>query len=159
MATNNQQAFVSATPLLQRPTKSSYRPSICMSGEPKQVDSEKPKSGSKPKKTIKSSASWAETFYPPIGVKGPGSRPHWDLRPVSLRPPEEGSGVCDNCKGCGTMTCTFCNGAQFFHEDGSPQICPACKGDWNMTCSVCFGSKKQIELVSLLMEIYNTCLF
>ena len=149
MATNNQQAFVSSTPLLkQHPTKSSHRPWICMSDEPKNPDSEKPKRESKPIKTVKSSASWTETSYPPIGVKGPGSRPHWDLRPLSLKVGEEGVGVCDNCKGSGTMVCTFCNGAEFYNEDGSPTICPACTGESTMTCSVCFGSKKQIELVS-----------
>lgn len=129
------------------------RTAVCMTSEGNNEDpGENPTSpqsnSSKPKKTIRSSASWANEFFPGFGRKGPGSRPDWDLRPKSLRSKDEGAGVCDSCKGTGLMTCTFCQGSDFYRPDGAVLKCPACGGKSNVTCSACFGTSKQIELVS-----------
>lgn len=106
-----------------------------------------PPKKSKPAKKIKSSATWANVFLPEFGSKGPGSRPQADLRPKSLRPKEEGQGICDNCKGTGLAVCSFCNGLDIYAADGSVTTCPACNGEKYVTCHVCFGTGKQIELV------------
>lgn len=153
-------AFLSATPLPVR-ARTVTRAAVCMVDEPasdSQPESDLSSSNSenRPKKlervvkkritTIRSTATWANVFLPEFGRKGPGSNPDWDLRPKSLRKPEEGAGVCDSCKGTGTMTCSFCNGNDFYDQEGHACKCPACESKKNITCSACFGSKKQIEL-------------
>lgn len=128
------------------------QPLLCMTAEEKNEAPNKSSNTSneestKAKKTIRSNASWANDFFPGFGKKGPGSRPDWDLRPKSLRSKEEGSGICDSCKGTGLMTCSFCQGGDYFKSDGSHMKCPACDSKKTITCSACFGSKKQVELV------------
>lgn len=155
------QAFISSSPLLPA-CKWHRRKAVCMlasegggEGDTKSAE-EKNGAGNtrankptpkKPEKTIRSNASWGNEFYPQFGRKGPGSRPHWDLRPKSLRSDDEGAGVCDDCKGTGIMDCSLCNGAPSYDENGSVLICGACKNKFQVTCSTCFGSKKQVELV------------
>lgn len=133
--------------------KGNRRSAVCMTSEktnedPAQQPASSENQTSKPKKTIRSNASWANEFFPGFERKGPGSRPDWDLRPKSLRSKDEGAGVCDSCKGTGVMICTFCQGSDFYKPDGSVQKCPACGGKSDVTCSACFGTAKQIELVS-----------
>jgi len=99
----------------------------------------------------KSNASWANNFLSVVGVKGAGSIPGWDLRPVSLREASAGadtkeSSTCTYCKGTGRTRCTFCMGLTSMGPDGKPIPCPGCGGETTMTCSTCFGSTKQIEL-------------
>lgn len=148
------QAFVQTVPLLSQGRAAEPRPRICMVVEPEEdttsQPADQPRPSSKPKKTVRSSASWANTFLPEFGRKGPGSRPDWDLRPMSLRSDQDGKGVCDNCKGSGFMTCTFCSGLIHVDADGSVEPCPACNGETRVTCSVCFGTKKQIEMVRVV---------
>lgn len=154
MEGNTVQAFVQAVPLLSQRRAAEPRPRICMVEEPKEDTSSKPadqpRPSSKPIKAIRSNASWANTFLPEFGRKGPGSRPDWDLRPTSLRSEEDGKGICDNCKGTGTMTCTFCSGLIHVTADGTVRPCPACNGQTTVTCSVCFGTLKQIEMVCVV---------
>lgn len=152
-------AFI--TPCLPtRLQRSTNRPSqICMNDEKDSAGegSAKPKEGSKkPMKTVRSSASWSDNFFPEFGRKGPGSRPDWDLRPKSLRIDDEDdkAGICDNCKGTGVMVCSFCMGGDFHSMDDSMMKCPACASKKEVTCSVCFGSKKQVEMVRLIKKLF-----
>lgn len=134
-------AFVPYTPLpSRRSTTSSPKTRMC------EKPVEKPKS-KKPIKTVRSNASWANVFLPLFGQKGPGSRPEFDLRPTSIRTDAENPEVCDCCKGCGTMKCSFCSGLTMYDPDGSERRCPACDNKFMVTCSVCFGNKTSIELV------------
>ncbi|PXF42346.1 hypothetical protein BWQ96_07935 [Gracilariopsis chorda] len=146
-----QSAFVSAIPLQSTRVRTS--PSICMtekpadeSSQPKPESSPSPSPSTSRKKTVKSNASFKNEFLPEFGVKGPGSRPPWDLRPKSLRKEVENPEVCDCCRGTGIMTCSFCSGTDFQKADGSFSKCPACDGKKQVQCSVCFGTKKNIEL-------------
>lgn len=161
------QAFISTTPLVPG-CKWQRRRGLCMlaSEGSKSNGSSDEKNGTgnsredkptrkKPQKTIHSSASWANEFLPEFGRKGPGSRPHWDLRPKSLRSDDEGAGVCDNCKGTGVMDCSICSGLISYDENGTALMCGACKNKFQVTCSTCFGSKKQVELVSLMISIHD----
>ena len=110
----------------------------------------------KPKKTVRSNASWANNFLAEFGRKGPGSRPEWDLRPKSLRTEiREDARICSNCDGTGLMTCSFCEGIEFIAADGSVIECPACHGEHLVTCSACFGTGKQVELVRFSLSL--TC--
>lgn len=157
----NMQAFAHALPVSSQKRVASGQPRICMTekphegtpsqstGTPSQSTGKQP-SSSKPIKTVRSSASWANVFLPEFGRKGPGSIPDWDLRPVSLRSKEEGKS-CDSCKGTGVMTCTFCSGLTHVCADGSVKPCPACNGKTQVTCCNCFGTTKQIEMVSALL--------
>lgn len=153
------QAFISSLPLAPN-CKWQRRRGVCMlasEGNGSEGSSDGGDSASnarndqpvtkKPEKTIRSSASWANEFHPQFGRKGPGSRPHWDLRPKSLRSVDDGAGICDNCKGTGIMSCTICNGNVSYDENGCALTCGGCKNKFQVTCSTCFGSKKQVELV------------
>lgn len=150
-------AFVQSTPLLSQSRRAPIRPQICMvdeqPAEEKKPSDEPPRKPKKPQKTIRSNASWANVFHPEFGRKGPGSRPDWDLRPMSMRSEEEGKGICDSCKGTGLMTCTFCFGLDHVAPDGKVTPCPACGNKKRVTCSACFGSKKQIEMVSFFFGL------
>lgn len=153
--------FVSAIPL--RRIHVSTPPSICMtkkpadeSSHPKPESSPSPKPTRSRKKTIRSNATFKNEFLPEFGVKGPGSRPNWDLRPKSLRTDDENPDVCDACDGSGRTICSFCLGTDFQNADGSFTTCPACDGKHLVTCSACFGTKKNIELVSYACDSYQT---
>lgn len=152
------EAFISPTLPSVRAT-AHRRPHICMASEDGGSDNKAPqdppanaggaaKEPKNPKKTIQSRATWNNTFLPIFGSKGPGSRPDWDLRPISLRKEDDNkAGICDNCKGSGVMVCSFCQGGKFHVMDDTMVKCPACSGQTEVVCSVCYGSKKQIELV------------
>lgn len=151
-------AFLQAAPVLSNRQIAPVRRKICMADEPPASsppeNADKPK---KPKKTIRTTATWANVFLPEFGRKGPGSRPDWDLRPMSVRTEEQGKGTCDSCKGTGMMTCSFCFGLDHVARDGTVAPCPACGKQKRVTCSACFGSKKQIEMVcfSLVLKHPN----
>ncbi|CDF39966.1 unnamed protein product [Chondrus crispus] len=146
----NSGAFVSPLPVLSQRRPAPVKSRVCMAAdkpdEKKPSGAGKPKPGSRPKKTIKSTATWANVFLPQFGRKGPGSNPDWDLRPASLRKEEEGRGICDHCKGTGSTKCSFCSGLTHVGADGKVRPCPACDGNVTVMCSVCFGTKKQIEM-------------
>lgn len=139
------------------------RPCVCMTDDSKPSEKPstppaKPRKARKPLKTVRSSATWADTFLPGFGRKGPGSRPDWDLRPKSLRNElKEQDKICDNCKGTGKMICSFCEGTLFTSADGADMKCPACSGVQSVTCSACFGTLRQIELVCqpLVFKCYH----
>lgn len=102
-----------------------------------------------PIRSVKSTASWKNTYIEDFGTKGPGSRPDFDLRPMSLRTSnltEEEAKTCAYCHGSGVRQCSFCEGIEFI-VNGKVSPCPACAGQSEVTCSTCFGTAKQIELV------------
>lgn len=154
------QAFITPSlPTTKLQSNTNGRSQICMNDEKSNSEksendgaegSSNPKEESKkPVKTIRTRATWSDDFFPEFGRKGPGSRPHWDLRPTSLRIEDEDkdAGICDDCKGSGVMTCTFCMGGDFHSLDDSMRKCPACASKKQIACSTCYGTKKQIELV------------
>lgn len=99
-----------------------------------------------PKGPPKSNASWSKTGLDGFEHKGTGSHIGWDLRPSSLRTPEEGSGTCDLCRGTGETLCSFCFGEDYIGPNGRNVQCNACKGKHILKCSVCYGSGKQIDI-------------
>mmetsp|Transcript_8541 Transcript_8541/g.15466 ORF Transcript_8541/g.15466 Transcript_8541/m.15466 type:complete len:151 (-) Transcript_8541:92-544(-) len=91
------------------------------------------------------SAGFKEEFLSSVGVRGPGSRPKFDLRPKSKRPVE--LQVCDMCKGSGETFCSICEGTVNINVDGTVIPCPKCGGSNKVECGNCRQTGLLPELV------------
>jgi hypothetical protein len=99
------------------------------------------------RRSLRSSASWANIFVAPFGRKGTGSRPHLDLRPPSVQTRGASDVItCPDCKGTGLSICYICNGSHFYKPNGEVIECPACHGEGRRTCIHCYGQGKVAEL-------------
>jgi hypothetical protein len=99
------------------------------------------------RRTLRSSASWANIFVAPFGRKGSGSRPHLDLRPPRVQTRGASDVVdCPDCKGSGQSICYLCNGTNFRSPDGKEIPCPGCRGKGKRPCVHCYGKGKVAEL-------------
>ncbi|KAK4531983.1 hypothetical protein CCYA_CCYA10G2840 [Cyanidiococcus yangmingshanensis] len=99
------------------------------------------------RRTLRSSASWANVFLAPFGRKGAGSRPHLDLRPPTVQTRGTSDVItCPNCKGTGESICYICNGTNFFGTNGEVILCPSCQGKGKRPCVHCYGKGQVAEL-------------
>mmetsp|Transcript_5002 Transcript_5002/g.13483 ORF Transcript_5002/g.13483 Transcript_5002/m.13483 type:complete len:141 (+) Transcript_5002:67-489(+) len=105
------------------------RAAVCMMAEPKRSQS----------------AGFKDESLPEIGVRGPGSRPKFDLRPKRFRAKEEQ--VCGMCSGSGETFCSICEGVANVRTDGTLLKCPKCGGTNVVSCGNCRGTGALPELV------------